>query len=433
MPTIRLNYAPSPGQLAFHKDRYVVPERLLACGSGGGKSYGMLFEALDWTFENPPGTCLYGYPNVPMLKKSLYPAWTELTGAPLGTPGTLGATWNSTDRHLTLPNGWEIWFVTVEDPKRIEGPPSVDLAVLDEARVVRHLAGDDGAWAQMTRRLRGSPQKKRRRGAIMGTHSPTKAIVTLFKPREVKRWRARGPGGALGYYEVADCEEPTRRAYQWSLHDAVAWRTLDEAGAATILRGLTTDAARLRVAEGRYALQTGRVLSEYDPVHHLKDPPRGAKFVRVAGGIDWGYDMTALVVTADTGSRRYTVWEAGLEGASLQEMAEKIRDAERSYGRMRWWGGPDRPDSAKELRELGVNVRPAKPTRVEDGIGIMNAELKQDEWHISPRCKGVLDDAENYVRNERGDPDKQAHDPHFIDAARYERVMAGKGGKFAVG
>lgn len=425
----RLDYAPSPGQLAFHQDRYLYDERLLACGSGGGKTYSMVFEVLDWCLENPaPGTVLYGMPTVPMFKKAVPDTWRLLTGKELGARGTLGEGWNKSDRLLTLPNGWQIWFVTVEDPTNIEGPPAVDLVALDEARVVRHMEGEDGAWAQLTRRLRGKANDGRRRGAIMGTHSPSRAILNLFKARKVTRWRAPGPSGDLGWFEVAACEEPNRRAYQWNTASAVAWRTLSKTGADNILRGLTTEAARQRVWEGRFARASGTVYAAYDEALHLRPPP--ARWDYCTGGIDWGWDMTALTAHAWGPSTVHTVDEDGGEHWSLVQIARAMQRLERQWGRMVWWCGHDRPDSAKELASIDVGepghpevlhfeVRPYSG-KVMDGVGILQTKLQVREWSIAPKCRLLRHDMDNYVMDpDHGEPDKAAYDAHHADSARY--------------
>jgi hypothetical protein len=439
---VRLNYAPSPGQLAFHQDRYVVPERALFTGTGGGKTYTALFEVLDWYLENRhlgPGTILWGEPTVPMFKKIVPPTWERLTGAPLGKRGTLGEDWNRSDRHLVLPGGWEIWFVTVEDPTNIEGPPEVDLVALDEGRVVRRFAGEDGAWSQMTRRLRGPPplpgRPARRRGAILATHSPTHAITQTFKPLRVQRYKAPGPYG-LGHFEVAACYDPGRRTYQWSTYDSVAWGTLARADAARLAADLSPQAVE-RVIHGRFALPTGLVWDSLRD-HHIEAPPPGTRFEWFTGGIDWGWTEEhpcALVLWGHAGSRSWVLgedgdpfWDLARIKKAMDDLAaaQALRrlDGEHEAPRVKWYGGHDKPEQAAALRAMGVDVE-TYSGRVEDGVDVINRRTAADEVRVHPDCERLLHDRANYVRGKDGQPDKKQFDPHWFDAARYG-LMGGK-------
>lgn len=428
-----LRFAPSPGQLAFCQDRYKVPERLMACGTAGGKTYTDLFEVADWSLENGrDGTVLYGLPNVPMIKKIIPETWRQLTGHELGARGTLGENWNKSDRLLTLPNGWKIWFVTVEDPTNIEGPPSADLVVLDEARVVRRLTGEDGAWAQLTRRLRGKAGTGRRRGAIMSTHSPSKAVMSIFQPAkgQARRYRAPGPGGAMGRFTVRDCVNPKRRVYEWSTLDAAAWRTIDPGDAARIAADYPEgSAARARVILGQYALPSGRVYDQFNEDRNVRAWKGKADRVEASVDLGWDHDC-AVTVHAWQGSSVHTIAEYEA-GRGLHGLAKLAPDVRARHGVRVFHVGSDvrAPEAIAELQRLGI---PAVPFlgRVEDRVLVANRRLAARSWLVDPKCPRVIAQLGEQERDERtGDPIKV--DDDFADSATYGVVGGGSGGATA--
>lgn len=427
-----LRYAPSPGQLAFHHDRYTIAERLMGCGTGGGKTYAMMFECIDWSLENGrDGTILYGLPNVPMIKKIVPETWRRLTGHELGARGTLGEGWNKSDRLLTLPNGWKLWFVTVEDPTNIEGPPNVDLVALDEARVVRRLTGEDGAWSQMTRRLRGSADQPRRRGAIMGTHSQSKGVVSIFQPAKGQsiRYKAIGPTGGIGRYVVRPCVNPRRRAYEWGTLDAAAWRTIDPTDAERIASDYPPgSAAYKRVILGQHALPSGRVYDSF--TDRNVRPWDGKRGDRTEASVDLGWDH-ALAVTIHNwrGQSVHTIAEIDTAeaGRGLQGLVKLAPGIVAKYGVRLFHVGSDvrAPEAIAELQRLGI---PAVPFlgRVEDRILVSNRRLAARSWLIDPRCTETIRQLEEQERDERtGDPVRV--DDDFADSATYGVVGGGAG------
>lgn len=432
-----LRFVPSPGQLAFCQDRYAVPERLMSCGTGGGKTYTDLFEVVDWSLENGrDGTVLFGLPNVPMIKKVVPETWRQLTGHELGARGTLGEDWNKSDRLLTLPNGWKVWFVTVEDPQNIEGPPSADLVVLDEARVVRRLVGEDGAWSQLTRRLRGKADTGRRRGAVMSTHSPSKAVMSIFAPAKGKaaRYRAPGPLGQVGRFTVRQCVDAKRRIYEWSMLDAAAWRTLDPKDAERIASDYPVgSAAYTRVILGQHALPSGRVYDQFTEARNVR-PWDGKRGDRMEASVDLGWDHDlAVTVHSWRGQSVHTVAEVDMSqhGRGLQGLVKAAPHVVAKYGVRLFHVGTDvrMTEAITELQRLRI---PAVPFlgRVEDRIMVANRRLAARSWLVDPRCVNVIRQLEEQERDERtGDPVRV--DDDYADSATYGVVGGGSGGATA--
>lgn len=422
-------YFPSPGQLAFHQDRGKVRERALLCGTGGGKTYAAAYECFEITLKEPPSTLVAAAPDYPQLDQSIYATLKNLFGVNDLHSLEPWATFNQAEKRLTWWNGWEWRFASMQDPTSVEGIPQASVVWLTEGRLVRRFDGSDGAWLNLTRRLRG--QTARARHAIMDTHSATLGIMETFKPRRVERYNAPGPGGDVGHFEVTQCMDPDRRVYQWGTRDAIAWQTLSKADGERILRAYSGTAAQ-RILEGRFAMQEGLVYEDFQPARNLQtmQPPLKAEYY--SGGVDWGWDMTALTVHAWTGSRVWTVAEAGLEHATLKPTPDKpsngvtIAEAmralqERFQSTWTWWSGHDRPDSAAELsQESDLDVKPIKPHKVMDGVGRLQTRLRAAEWLVSPECKDLRRDLESYVMNPaKGEPDKAVYDAHFADSARY--------------
>lgn len=424
---LAVNYYPSPAQLAFHQDRGKVQERALLAGTGGGKTYSAAYECFEITLKEAPSVVVAAAPDYPQLEQSIYATLRRLFGVNDLHAMEPWAKFNESKKTLNWWNGWEWRFASMDDPTSVEGIPESSVVWLTEGRLVRYFDGPDGAWLNLTRRLRG--QASRPRHAIMDTHSATNGIMETFKPRHVDRIAAPGvidaPGYEVGHFEVTDCEDPQRRIYQWGTRDAIAWGTLDLAAGERILRAYSGSAAQ-SILEGRCAKPEGRVYQDFQDARHLKPLPAGVKPEYYTGGIDWGWHVTAITVHAWTGSRRWTVAERRLENAGLPRIAQTLAELHNTFrSDWTWYSGHDRPDSAHDLSQLTIagrrlRVTPVKPGRVMDGVGRLQGLLQADEWFVAPECKDIRLDLDNYIMDKaRGEPDKGAYDAHFLDSCRY--------------
>lgn len=415
---------PGPAQLAFHQARDEVAERGLLAGTGAGKTYAAGFEALDITFRERGAVGVIGAPDFPQLEVSVYPTLERLLGLGQGERPRLAdgglepyGVFNQSKKRIDWWNGWTWRFASMDTPQSVEGIPDAAFVWLNEARLVPDFDGDDGPWNNLTRRLRGEDDRPRR--AWFDTHSPTPGIVRAFKPATVRTVTVDG-----SHFEVAHCMDPDRMTFQWSTAAAIKWRTLAGEAGSRILRRYHGEAAK-RILEGRYARQEGLVYSDFSEERNLKAMPGELKPERLSAGIDWGWDVTAIQLLAWTGSRKWSIAEENLEHASLAQIAKALHAMRRAYGDFTAWGGADRPDSASELCQIledgvGLDVRPVKPSKVMDGVGLLQTDLRQGEWLVDPSLKWLRQDLDNYAMDrEKGEPDKDAYDAHHLDAVRY--------------
>lgn len=409
----------------FHHGRYVYRERALLVGTGGGKTVGAMFEVLDWALENPPGTAILAAPTVPMIKKILYKAFEIVTGAPLTEDHYLVAQWNQSDRRLVLKNGWTFWFVSTQDPLSIEGPPECEVVLLTEARVVRRLAGKDGAWSQLTRRLRGRPAH---RMAILETHSPTAQIMDLFKTERVEEYRANG-----GRWEKHICRDPKRAYWQWGLKDALAWGTIGKTDAEATMGDYEGQDAEA-VLEGKYARKAGAIYKALNRARHQRPAPPRNRIEWMSYGVDPGWRHLAFMTAhAWQGGSVTTVEEFHGSELDREALIAAAKAMEAKWGSGTWWFGPDNrsPELIKKFREAGLDARQYAGKGVVDGIRELATRLNRGTWAIAPECELLWTQLLDYEWDEEAankgheEPVKEADDGP--DSARYGIIGGERG------
>lgn len=431
---IDVQYRPSPGQLAFHQDRDRFTERGLEAGTGGGKTYAAAFEALDITLRERADCFILAAPDYPQMELSTFKTLKRLFGGRGIEDLEPYAEWSARRRTLYWWNGWEWRFASMVDPTSVEGLPDAAGVWLTEARLVKDFDGPDGAWLNLTRRLRGLDD--RRRYAFFDTHSPTRSIQRAFNVSRVRSFDLPGPRG-VGRLEVQDCLDGDRRVYQWGTRDAVAWGTLDEGSARRIL-GAYSGAAAARILEGRFAKMENALLGSWDDSRHLQPPPVHVE--RWSMGIDWGWTHpTAITLHAWVGNSVWTVAIVQEEHMSDDDVEQAIRGLVKAHGVKGGfviWCGSDQPSRIDLLRRKGLEAR-AYVGKVADGITHLNSRLQGNEWYVSPACTEVRTDIDNAAR--KGDSatrsedadaiDKDQYDPHALDSCRYG--IHGESGKAA--
>ncbi len=409
---VAANYRPSPGQLAFHRDRYKIRERLLSCGTGGGKTYGAAYEVFDITMREKPSTFIIAGPDYPQLATSVYPNVERLLGRKLTNLEPLG-TFNQTKKLLQWANGWEWQFATMDDPTSVEGVPEATGVWLNEARLVKNFNHPDGPWLNLTRRLRGVVE--RARYAIADTHSPTKGITDAFKPAKIDARIERG-----GRYEVIDCVDPARRIYQWGTEAAIQWGTLSRPDGERII-SMYAGADAERIIQGRYARPSG-VIYDCFTEKNLRAWNR-RRPERWSYGIDLGWTHPAvLTVHAWYGDTVWTVKEIVLTKPGIPVIVEEIRKLMDVYGAGTLWVGYDvrAPEIVEDLRRKGV---PAEEFRggVKEGIIVLNGRLQSETWLIDAKeCPTLVDcirDRYEWKEGTREEPKKE--DDDAPDSARY--------------
>lgn len=418
--TLSVNYYPSPAQLAFHQDRGKFKERLLQAGTGGGKTYASAYEVTDITFREPAGVGIIAGPDYPQLEASVYQTFKLLFGRDIRRLEPF-AKFNQQRKTLTWWNGWEWRFATMDDPTSVEGIPNATFVWLNEARLVRDFDGPDGAWLNLTRRLRGPDSRPRY--AIADTHSPTRGIVSIFKPGPVppKRYRAGN-----GSYVIQDCADPERRTYQWSTRGAMAWKTLSEGDGARIIAQYHGSAAK-RIIEGEYARPGGLVFDAFEPSRNVRKMPLGVTIDRMSYGCDWGWTHpTVLTAHAWIGDVVHTIAEWSRHKVSDKDILEQLRLWRTRWGSGTVWCGADRPEGINALRHPpsefrmdGVDARAYKG-KVEDGVAVLNGRAGAGSWLVDPDCREVLRSLDEWERDrDTGQVKKQDGADDAPDSARY--------------
>jgi phage terminase large subunit-like protein len=241
-------------------------------GVGAGKTTAGALRALAWALDHPGSLGLIGAPTYPMLRDATQRAFfallddfTEFLG------GDGGYTYHKSEQRLTLPNGSEILFRSLDDPDRVRG---LTLAWfwLDEAPLCGHYA-----WQVLKGRLRqrGYPQM----GWATGTPQGRDGYAYDFElsPR---------PNHTL--YRAATQENAANLPpdYIADLGLSCAFYDQEVLGLFTAFEGLVY---ALDAAEGG----------------NVADPPQDKTFSRVIGGVDWGYtNPTAAVVFGIDGDER---------------------------------------------------------------------------------------------------------------------------------
>lgn len=399
---VTLHYAPhdpSTGskQLDFLLDRHRAFYRAGLAGTGGGKTYMAAWETLDIGIREPPGVGLLCEPDYKMVKKVMIPKMEAVLGAKFEN-SPLVHSWNKSDMRLELINpadpnqdGWVFWFMGLEDPEKAEGP-DVDLAWVDEARLVRRWDGPQGAWMTIRRRLRGT-RPEGFRGAYITTHSPTKAQYDFF---------------------IGPDRNPRAKAYQWSTLAALEAGTLP-ADFEEVVRS-HTGAAYDRVILGEYARAEGLVLDAFNPEEHVrvhKGPFRSTSY-----GIDWGWtDPMCITAWGWNGSRAHGLEEFYGSHYDIQEIILQCKRLQARHGKGVFWCGHDQPEHINTLRRNGINARPYVG-KIEDGIGIMNSMCRGNELTVDPGMKEWRREADNWGRDPNtGKPEEG--DEHAMDSGRY--------------
>lgn len=424
---LEVRYRPGGGQLVFHKDRDAVHERLLQTGTGGGKSLACAFETFDITLKERSSTFIIAAPDYPQLQLSVIPALERLFGlgkdhgrARIEDGGLepYGA-YNQTKKRIDWWNGWEWRFASMKDPTSVEGAPDVAGAWLNEARLCPGFNDPDGPWLNLTRRLRGEDDRRRR--AFADTHSPTYGITEAFKPRgPAAVYDIPGPDG-VGRLEVIDCVDPQRRAYQWGTMDAVAWGTLNRSDAERIVTKYSGP-DRDRIILGRYARPTGVVYDAFTE-RNLQSWRKEKRPTRWTYGLDLGWTHPAVLTAhAWYGSSVHTIREKVLTRPGSKVIAEEVKNFQDAFGPGTVWVGYDvrAPEFVLELQSLGV---PAEEFRggVREGILQLNSRLQAGAWVIDPAgCPLLVDclrDRYEWREGTREEPKKENDDAP--DSARY--------------
>jgi hypothetical protein len=390
-PSAREAYVPQPKQLEFHAGAGIWRFRAAICGTGAGKTIAGCAEAIRWAEAYPYSVGYIFEPSYPMVRRILLPTLRSklLLGNPLeGNPKILR--FIKGDNRLDFNNGSELWFVSLEDPERAEGP-NVDFAYVDEARLVRDFST---AWQVILRRLRGSGRCK----------CPTGAWVTTTPD---------SPGSDLfNIFEDPDQKSPQSKVYRWSIYDnfRLPKEFIDE-----IVRTHSGGLAD-RFVWGRFATVAGGTLP-FDSSIHVREIPRD-NIDHMRYGVDIGWSVPSAIVAngLDHEGRAWIVDEFYKTQCSDEDLVEAAQDMQQSWGKGPFFCDARYPQTIDKLRRAGLHAVPYTAKR-EDGLLELGSRFiiaadRLPRIFISKRCVNLISELLEYDENVK-------ERDHAVDAVRY--------------
>ncbi len=377
-------------------------------GIGSGKTTAGCLRAIRLAFMQPGSLGLIGAPTYTMLRDTTQRMLLQLL------PSWAIANYRHDDNHLTLINGSEILFRSLDDPDRLRG---LNLAWywLDEATLCGHYA-----WQILKGRLRQSGYR-------------TTGIATATPHGRDGYWRdfeaEPRPGHCLYRATTADNASHLPADFIPDLGLTGAHYEQEVLGLFTAFQGLV------------YQLDTG-------PNGNVRDPSPEAeaaqslspRFVEVIGGIDWGFTNPAVaLILARDGDDHWWVLEelyrrrAPLDGVLIPALV----DLTRRHHVAAWFCGPDDPGAIAALSAaLASEQLPAHVHKADNAIrpGIQTVTsllaIRPDGTrglYIAPRCVQTLSEFNCYAfatapdgsanRDTAEEPIKQCD--HCMDALRY--------------
>jgi phage terminase large subunit-like protein len=361
-------------------------------GVGAGKTYAGAVRALCFALDRPGSLGLIGAPTYPMLRDATLRTVFALLDAYLGADAPTRYAWHKSEQRLTLPNGSEILFRSLDEPDRVRGP-NLAWGWLDEAPLCGYYA-----WQVLKGRLRQEGFAPA--GWATGTPKGRDGYARDFE-------LAPRPGHRLIRAATMENAAHLPEGYVDDLGYSGAFYEQEVLGLFTAFAGLV------------YQLDT----VSPPPRGHVRAPEPGQRFASVIGGVDWGYtNPTAAVVFGLDGERRaWQVAEWYQRRASLSEtVIPALVALTRAHGVTTWWCGPDEPEHIAALNTaLSLAGLPCRARGANDAVipGIQTVTtalaLRPDGTrglYIAPTCLHTLAEYQVYAYPESGrGPEGPAH------------------------
>lgn len=386
-------YSATPHQHLFHLARYFFPYRGVFCGRGSGKTVCGLAEALMQATEYPGSVGYVFSPNFPMMRRNIFPTLSApfLLGNPFwNNPGI--REWNKADSSLTLENGSEIWFVSLDSPERAEGA-NIDWAYVDEARLIRKF---DEAWMSITARLRGSGKCKKPmlRNAYVTTtpDHPGSALFNIFENPKTVNYRLT-------------------MSFRWSIYDNPK---LDR-NYLESMEHYNTGAYAKRFIFGEFA-EVGGVTFDFDSTRNVCDSVPQLYNIRYGVDFGWTNPSAIVVVGFDADGRAWVLDEFYEPRIRTEELISEAKLLVAKHGDGVLVCDRSEPGTIAELQRAGLKATPDDSKR-EDGIREIGSRLKdagdgKPRLLISTRCINLISELQTY-------DEKIKENDHAVDALRY--------------
>lgn len=379
-------------------------------GIGAGKTFAGALKSIRKVHDQPGSLGVICAPTYPMLRDVTMRTFFELL------PEELIANFSVTNAHLTLIDGSEILFRSMDQPDRVRGL-NLGWFWMDEAPLCGHYA-----WQVLKGRLRQKGQ--RHQGYATGS-----------------------PRGRDGFAKDFEIEPKPEHA----LYRASTWENLPNLPEGFIEDLGYTGQFALQEVDGLFVAFEGLVYQlrvewhsgEWKQQNDDGTPHRPA--LRI-GGVDWGFKnpAVALPLYIDHDDRAFVVDEyyqrgVGLTGASQtvgeDGLSKAILDFTKQYSIDLWYCGPDEPEHILALNAMfGKHGMKAKAVAANDeivpGIETVRRQMamrKDDTVGLKLSAKCAFTKAEfqtyQYADAKEGQRDPQdkpiKRSDHALDALRY--------------
>ena len=364
------DFVNSPARFAFYVG-----------GVGAGKTYAGSARSVAWAWEHPGSLGLIGAPTYPMLRDATQRTFFELL------PQRIMRSFSKTEQRLTLINGSEILFRSLDQPDRTRGL-NLGWFWLDEAPLCGHYA-----WTILKARLRQTGQ-------------------------QTAAWATGTPHGRDGFARDFELEpRPDHALYRASTRDNrlnLPARFIEDLG-------YTGQFAQQEI-EGQFVAFDGLVYSldtiSPEPLSHVRRWPLGDDDLpaRVVGGVDWGYTnpCAAVVAGLDGDGRAWLLDEFYQRRAGLDEVIiPAIVSMTRRYGVSVWHCDAEDPEAIARLDAalvaLGRDGLSCRARAVRKGAGSVRSGIqavtrllapREDGTrglYVDPRCVNTIREFETYA------------------------------------
>lgn len=234
-------------------------------------------------------------------------------------------------------------------------------------------------------------------------------------------------------------EAPHVTVLQGSIHDNP---NLSQVAKDRVLAEIGSDLWRAAREHGSFIDLGGMIYPEFE--RSVASEPFEAEFIRsldVVVGIDPGIRNAGIVwVGFDSENQAFVFDEALLQDSTPAQYATVIRDRNQAWGIVdpHYVVDPAARSRGQTNAETVLNLLiqediPANPGQndVEAGIGQLRTRMQHGRFHVSPRCRGLRDEADDYSAEEPKEGRDDSHlvpiksNDHRLDALRYacmERV-----------
>jgi len=324
-------------------------------GIGSGKSYAGAVKALRKAIDHPGSLGVIGAPTYPQLRDSTMRTVFEIF------PPALRAKLIKDEGLLTLANGSEILFRSMDDPDNRRGP-SLTWFWLDEGPLCGYYA-----WQVMKGRLRQTSDGVQ--GWITGTPHGQDQFYLDFEKEPM-------PGHALYRASTVDNAHNLPPGYVEDLGYSGQFALQEVEGLFVSFEGL--------VYEFITELHGGEWPGFWkDPSGNQRPPAR-----RI-GGVDWGYTnpSVALPIYVDGDDRAWIIDEYYMRQTGYAGVSAACVEFTKTYGIETWYCGPDEPEHIADLNALLQREGcAARAVAANDDI---NSGLKTVRKHLARRGDGT--------------------------------------------